>query len=858
MKRNRNLERLSRRDFFDGTLRTGAAISLYRFLPTGLTDQPAPEPPDNAIVIHVSSPAGPPPLGAPVETSVPFARGKLPRPEGFAIYAPDGKPVPGQFRSAMNWPDGSVRWLAVAFEAAAGPGKYILRKGENPSAPSLVSTVNGRTVIDTGELTVRISPSESGWLEVLAAPSVDGAAQPVVAGASAGDLVLVRHDGKVFRASLDGISRRVVVEEHGPVRACVRIEGQCRAPDGEGLFNYLIRCTAFRKRSEVRLEVTWVNATDNPSEQIRDVRMVFPFGFEPDRLVIGCETGVYDGPFLKDRPVYVLQEDRDRYWAKTLNPDGRVQNLASGGCNGEHAPGWLYLQNSNRSLAVWVPNFWEEYPNEIAVVHGELSVGLWPQRAVNHLLSKPLLPANPQGTPYVMTRYWPILPHPYWAFIDPEKKCLDARQGMAKTQAMILSVWAGRGPIPTFETKWWRKTLEPVRGHLDPEYVARTEALGPISPRDSKRDPEVETLFDESFGWLDRHIDVMKCYGKFDYGDFKYFTPSTTYLCGPGTKWGEMGEMPREGYWQNNEGDQLLGLLLYYFRTGKPAAWERCRIVARHLLDIDLRHHPYCGMYTHSYGHCYVETAEAGAPDHSWLVGLLAWAGISGDPTVWDWLIRCGDYLAGLKPKYFESDARTTSVLLHMMCEYYRYTGAQKYFEAARAPMATLLKYQNPNGSWPAYLGNPERREITGFTDHAVMALADCYAVTGEKRCRESLERAREYISTPEGVTDGMDVSPLTVYGMAVLFEKTGDSRYRDAVLRAFGKLCKTQDLSPDPYGRGDTWAEWGVNNPDGAKGTGRPPQFLGQTRPGSVGFVLSYGQPSLAAIIKRDGGNAG
>ena len=846
-------QQFSRRAFFRGTLLSGAAISVQG-TPFHQTDQPAAEASTgDDIAIHVASPAGPPPLGAPAETSVPFAQGRLPRLEGLSIYSPDSKPVLAQFRPVLHWPDGSIRWLAVAFEASAGPGAYVLREGTTPPPADLVSEQSGRTVINTGALTLSIAPSAGGWMEVLSAPDRGGASQPVVKGMSAADLVLARHDGKEFRASLDGSTRRVIVEERGPVRACVRIEGQCRAHDGEGLFRYLVRCTAFRERPEVHLQVTWLNATDAPSEQLKDIRLCFPLAFDPARLVVGCERGVYDGPFLKDWPVSILQEDHNWYWARTHNPDGRVQNLSTGGCNGEHAPGWLYLQNSDRCLGLWVPNFWEEYPNEIAVAAGELSVGLWPQGATEHLLSKPLLPANPQGTPYEMTKYWPILPHPYWAFLDRDKKCLDARQGMAKTQEIVLSVWAGRDDTPSFEAKWWRQSLRPVRGHLDARYVANTLALGPLSPRDPQRLPELEGLFDESFGWLDRHIDHLKCYGKFDYGDFKYFTPSTDYLCTPGTKWGEMGEMAREGYWQNNEGDQLLGLLLYYFRTGDARAWERCKIVARHLLDVDIRHHPIWGMYTHSYGHCYVATADAGAPDHSWLLGLLTWAGVSGDPIVWDWLAQCGDYLAGLKPEFVAGDARTASVHLHMMCAFYRYAGDQKFLVAARATAAILLKYQNASGSWPAYLGDAEKRHITGFTDHAVMALADLYALTRELSCKEPLDRACHYVTAPEGVADGMDVAPLAIYGLTVFSEITGDPRHGIAALQSLRKLRTKQDLSTDPFGRGDTWAEWGVNNPDGAKGTGRPPQFLGQTRPVTVGFVLAYGQPCLAMIQRQN-----
>jgi hypothetical protein len=849
MKRSRKSNQLSRRDFFSGTLGTGAALSLGSLLPARAAGDLSPQTGDDgAIVLHVPSPAGPPPLGAPVETSVPFPRGRLHHPEKLAVYSPEGKAVIAQFRAAMRWPDGSVRWLAVVFEAAAGPGDYALREGQTPQAPDLLRENDERIVIDTGEITLSIAKSGGSWLEMLSAPDSAGKLQPVITGKSAGDLVVTRHDERAFRASLDASTRRVVVEERGPVRARVRVEGKCRAPDNDALFDFIIRCTAFRGRSEILLEVTWINATDNPSEQVKDIRVVFPFEFEPERLVIGCATGVYDGPFLKDWPVYVLQEDYNWYWAKIHNPDGRIQNLSSGGCNGEHSPGWLYIQNQQRCLGVWVPDYWEEYPNEISLQQGELSVGLWPERGIDHLLSKPLLPANPQGEQaYFMTKYWPILPHPYWAFIDAKKKCLDARQGMAKTQTIVLSAWGGRG-TPTFEKKWWSKTLAPVRAHLEARYVAETMALGAFSPR-GKGYRQFDEMMEGCFGWLNRHIDLMKCYGKFDYGDFKYFTASTTYMCHPGTKWGDKGEMPREGYWQNNEGDQLLGLLLYYYRTKDPAAWERCKIVARHLLNLDIRHHPYWGMYTHSYGHCYVATADAGEPDHSWLLGLLVWAGVSGDPVVWDWLLRCGNYLASLKPEAIQGDARTTSVLLHMMCEFHKYTGEEKFLAASRLPAEVLLKHQNADGSWPAYLGNPERRKITGFTDHAIMALADYYAMTNDRRCLEPLERAFKYVTSPDGIGEDMDVGPLTLYGLAVFSAKTGDRRFAEAVLTALEKVRKTQDRSPDPYGRGDTWAEWGVNNPEGAKGTGRPPQFLGQTRPVSVGFLLSYVQPALGIV---------
>jgi hypothetical protein len=783
------------------------------------------------VVVHVPEPAGAAPLGAPAETAIPFPRGRLRWPAQLALLSPRGKAVLAQMRPTSHWPDGSVRWLFVIFEPDAGPGDYALAEGAEPGAASLVREDPQSVVLDSGEVQVRLRPD--GSLAEIAA------AVPVASGA---ELVIVRRDGVAFRSSL-AAAPRLIIEERGPLRATARVEGRCRAESGAELFDYVLGLAVYRGRPEVHVTVTWINTTSNAAEQVRDIRLLLPFRWQPDRLVAGCERGIYDGPFLSGWPTWILQEDQDRYWARTRNPDGRVQNLASGGANGERCPGWLAVANAERSLSVQVRDFREKYPNEIALGDGELSIGLWPERANAHLKTKPLLPANPYGDrPYRMTRYWPVMPHPYLAFVSPEDGCLDAPQGLAMTQEIVIGAWAGGAGPPTFERKLRQAAMAPVRATLEPEYVCSTAALGPLAPRDATRFPRLEQMFDENFRWFDRHIDVQKCYGKFDYGDFKYFTAGTDYLTGPGTKWGEMGEMAREGYWHNNERDPVLGLLLYHLRTGSPVAWQRCRIAARHALDVDLRHFPHWGMWTHGYGHCYVALGEGGEPDHSWLLGLLDWAAVSGDALAADWVMRCGERLAGLRIDFEQADARTAAVFLHMMCRFHLHTASEPYLAAARPAVAAFRKLQNVNGSWPAYLGNMKQPRIEGFVEHAVMALADYYAIEPAPELRQAIDRALAYLFG-EGKVDPGE-SGLGLYALAVMREATGEPKYAATARLVLEKLRDHLNLSPDPYGRGDLWAGWGPNGSEG-----RPPQLLGQTRPLAPATLLAYGQPAMAAL---------
>jgi len=76
--------------------------------------------------------------------------------------------------------------------------------------------------------------------------------------------------------------------------------------------------------------------------------------------------------------------------------------------------------------------------------------------------------------------------------------------------------------------------------------------------------------------------------------------------------------------------------------------------------------------------------------------------------------------------------------------------------------------------------------------------------------------------------------------------QRTGKARYLDIAKACLRKLRANQNRSPDPEIRGDLWAGWGVNNAAESKGTNRPEQFLGQTRPLSPACLLAYGQPCL------------
>ena len=57
----------------------------------------------------------------PVTRGVPLPEGMLRGTDGLSVAHPDGARVPTQFRVIGHWPDGSVKWVLVDFQADADP-----------------------------------------------------------------------------------------------------------------------------------------------------------------------------------------------------------------------------------------------------------------------------------------------------------------------------------------------------------------------------------------------------------------------------------------------------------------------------------------------------------------------------------------------------------------------------------------------------------------------------------------------------------------------------------------------------------------------------------------------------------------
>lgn len=119
-------------------------------------DQPVPSAPPLTVELHITA-AGPERRREPVTCGVPWPRGALNDLTDLRLHDEQGRPRPLQARALNRWPDGSVRWSLLDWQADVhGTGVSRLTVAPEgaaavPEAPRLrTETPPGEAFIDTG------------------------------------------------------------------------------------------------------------------------------------------------------------------------------------------------------------------------------------------------------------------------------------------------------------------------------------------------------------------------------------------------------------------------------------------------------------------------------------------------------------------------------------------------------------------------------------------------------------------------------------------------------------------------------------------------------------------------------------
>ena len=201
---------------------------------------------------------------------VPWPRGTKARRARFALREPDGRAVPVQTWTTAWWPDGSIKWTAHAIPAgSAGLRSFRIGEGRTPAPTAPVSVRESADSIDvsSGRLRWRIarrgesiiSSASNGGREVIRDVKLVATAQDRPASEGADTIAQRRFESQVTRTT---------VEQTGPVRAVVKVEGVHRGAERSWL-PFSMRLYFYAGSEAVRIIHSFIFDGDENKDFIR-------------------------------------------------------------------------------------------------------------------------------------------------------------------------------------------------------------------------------------------------------------------------------------------------------------------------------------------------------------------------------------------------------------------------------------------------------------------------------------------------------------------------------------------------------------------------------------------------------------
>ncbi|GHG23815.1 exo-rhamnogalacturonan lyase family protein [Streptomyces hydrogenans] len=555
---------------------------------------------------------------------VAWPKGVHPGDREFALTTADGAPVPVQTWTTARWPDGSLKWTAHAVgPEAAGAERYSLAPG-TPAAGAKTVTVteSGRRItVDTGVVKAVLWKDGGKLVESLTRDGVKIATD--------GRLVLLRQgdldDGDQGNAKwerFDGEISGAVVEQAGPVRAVVRVDGKHRKGSRSWL-PFSVRLYFHAGSEALRMIHTITFDGDQDKDFIRGlgVRFTVPMRDAPyDRHVrlagqdqgflteaVQGVTGLRRDPGAAVRAAQVKGErlpdpatwdqrvtTRLQYiptWGdytlSQLTADGfgirkRTKPghgwIPAGG--GRRAGGFGYVGGASGGLSFGLRDFWQKHPAQLDVRsaagdEAEVTLWLWSPEAqpmdlrfYHDGMGQDTFPEQLEGLNITYEDHEPGFGTPY---------------GIARTSELMF--WANAAtPTAAALVAQAAAVRVPPQLAASPEDLVRARVFGGLfSPvdRSTPAKAKIEDRLDYLFSYYKDQAEQRRWYGFWDYGDIMHTYDEDRH------QWRyDVG-----GYaWDNSELSPDLWLWYAYLRSGRADVFRFAEAMTRHTGEVDVYH----------------------------------------------------------------------------------------------------------------------------------------------------------------------------------------------------------------------------------------------------------------------------
>jgi hypothetical protein len=616
--------RISRRQFISTGAATTAALSVAANQTSGLTTSPvvsAANPGAGAWVRWLDGRA--PPLAHGVTWGTPWPRGKQRQEKNFVLRDASNKLTPLQSWPLAYWPDGSLKWTAHALngvpDVGDGPFEVDVQRGSNKLPSLIVKDAETIIEIDTGQFVCRVNRNGATIIGSISRDGRDTLRD--------GKLVLLRQDraassdgATATQESFESAIEKVTLEQRGPVRAVIKVEGKHANHERQWL-PFTLRIYFYAGSDNLRILHTIVFDGDDSRDFIRGLGLRFDAPLTDalyDRHVrfVGEQDGVFgeavrgltglrrdsgaaarkaqiEGasvptitPTVNNLLEYIpafgdwtlLQPNADSFTIRKRTADGHAW-LDSG--HGHRASGLGYVGGPAGGIAFGIRNFWQSHPAQLDIRHAHensATVTMW-------VWAPDVAPMDLRfyhdglGQDTYEKQYKGGLEVTY----EDYEPGFGTPKGVARTSEFML--WA----LPSTPARERCVALAnalraPAAIVPTPQTCADSGVFGhgfslpaQTPPERAKVEERLAFLFDFYRGQQDQR----SWYGFWNYGDVMHSYDFDRH------EWKyDIGGCA----WDNSELSTDIWLWLYFLRTGRADVFRFAEAMTRHTGEVDVHH----------------------------------------------------------------------------------------------------------------------------------------------------------------------------------------------------------------------------------------------------------------------------
>jgi len=552
----------------------------------------------------------------------PWPRGKYSKDTSFALSAEDGSAAPVQTWPIGYWPDGSLKWTAHAIPADT------TRSSNYKLAPGIPKAPAHRLKTSESEDSIHI---DTGVIQVSLAKHGDVLVQAIVRNQES-----ILKDGRLLclleNRSQPGVKRQesfsgridtVTLEQSGPIRTVVKVEGRHRNADRAWL-PFVVRLYFYSGAESMRVMHTIIFDGDENRDFISGLGLRFTVPLQGDLhdrhiRFAGQENGLFGEAV---RGLTGLRRDpgravrRAQFEGRATPPqsewnrgiathlryiptyndwtlqqttaDGfQLQKRTKEGCTwltsaqGQRADGFGYLGTPKGGVGFGLRNFWQSHPAQLdirdaATDAAEVTLWMWAPNAQPMDLRSY---HDGMGQDTYAKQYNGGLEITY----EDYEPGFDTPSGVARTSE--LHIWA-LAATPSRErlTELTAAVREPAVVTTTPEHLHRCAVFGDIWAPVDRSTPAraaVEDKLDWFFEFYRDQREQRRWYGFWNYGDVMHSYDSDRH------EWRyDVGGFA----WDNSELSTDIWLWQQYLRSGRADVFRFAEAMTRHTGEVDVHH----------------------------------------------------------------------------------------------------------------------------------------------------------------------------------------------------------------------------------------------------------------------------